>query len=54
MIVFQRFIIDGPGSRTVFNGLEALRDLLYTRANRMISGKEKVSTSAATLSKLAY
>ncbi|XP_070573717.1 uncharacterized protein [Ptychodera flava] len=32
-----RFIIDGPGSKTVFNGHTPSFDLKYTRANRYIS-----------------
>ncbi|XP_070574642.1 uncharacterized protein [Ptychodera flava] len=33
----HRYIIDGPGSKTVFNGHEPLVDLLYTRANAYVS-----------------
>ncbi|XP_070573761.1 uncharacterized protein [Ptychodera flava] len=33
----HRFIIDGPGSKTVFNGHKPSFDLKYTRANRYIS-----------------
>ncbi|KAL5015119.1 hypothetical protein ScPMuIL_009389 [Solemya velum] len=33
----HRVIIDGPGSMTVFHGLEPLVDLLYTRANRHVT-----------------
>ena len=35
----HRIIIDGKGSNTVYNGHEFKTDLLYTRANRYISGK---------------
>ena len=35
---FFRYIIDGPGSMTVFNGDKKLVDLLYTRSNTYISG----------------
>ncbi|XP_070573951.1 uncharacterized protein [Ptychodera flava] len=33
----HRYVIDGSGSRTVFNGHEPLVDLLYTRANKYVS-----------------
>ncbi|XP_038050876.1 uncharacterized protein LOC119724026 [Patiria miniata] len=33
----HRYITDGPGSRTVFNGYEELIDLLYTRSNTFIA-----------------
>ncbi|XP_066289112.1 uncharacterized protein [Branchiostoma lanceolatum] len=33
----HRWIVDGEGSRTVFNGHEPLVDLRYTRANRYVS-----------------
>ncbi|XP_035668224.1 uncharacterized protein LOC118410558 isoform X2 [Branchiostoma floridae] len=33
----HRWIVDGQGSRTVFNGHEPLVDMLYTRANRYVS-----------------
>ncbi|KAL5014713.1 hypothetical protein ScPMuIL_008983 [Solemya velum] len=33
----HRLIIDGPGSMTVFHGLDPLVDLLYTRANRHVT-----------------
>ena len=36
---YHRVIIDGPGSTTVFNGGEAMTDLLYTRYNNFIEGK---------------
>ena len=37
----HRIIIDGSGSDTVYNGHEFKTDLLYTRANRYISGKNE-------------
>eukprot|EP00058_Branchiostoma_floridae_P000530 XP_002586018.1 hypothetical protein BRAFLDRAFT_110184 [Branchiostoma floridae] len=33
----HRWIVDGEGSRTVFNGHEPLVDMRYTRANRYVS-----------------
>eukprot|EP00058_Branchiostoma_floridae_P003025 XP_002588513.1 hypothetical protein BRAFLDRAFT_79466 [Branchiostoma floridae] len=33
----HRWIVDGEGSRTVFNGHEPLVDMWYTRANRYVS-----------------
>jgi hypothetical protein len=33
-----RHIIDGEGSQAVFNGPYPMTDLLFTRANRFISG----------------
>ncbi|OPL20852.1 hypothetical protein AM593_04348, partial [Mytilus galloprovincialis] len=33
----HRLIVDGPGSKAVFNGLEPKTDLLYTRHNTYIS-----------------
>ncbi|CAH1258771.1 JAG1 [Branchiostoma lanceolatum] len=33
----HRAIVDGEGSRTVFNGHEPLEDMLYTRANTYVS-----------------
>ena len=38
MCVLFRYIIDGIGSRTVFNGPKQLVDELYTRANQMVAG----------------
>ena len=35
----HRFIIDGPGSKTVFNGNQIGFDLLYTLTNHYIAGK---------------
>ena len=34
-----RIIIDGSGSRTVFNGPTPLYDALYSKANNFITGK---------------
>ncbi|XP_064646638.1 uncharacterized protein LOC135499666 isoform X2 [Lineus longissimus] len=34
----HRRVIDGPGAKTMFNGLKPLEDLLYTRANRFVGG----------------
>ena len=33
-----RYITDGPGSMTVFNGYEKLVDMLYTRSNTFMAG----------------
>ncbi|KAK3612515.1 hypothetical protein CHS0354_024486 [Potamilus streckersoni] len=33
----HRIIIDGPGSRSVFNGDKPLQDILYTRINNFVS-----------------
>ncbi|KAK3612537.1 hypothetical protein CHS0354_024514 [Potamilus streckersoni] len=33
----HRIIIDGPGSRTVFNGDKPMQDILYTRINNFVS-----------------
>lgn len=33
-------IVDGPGSKTLFNGHTPLEDLMYTKANTFISGKQ--------------
>ena len=33
-----RYIIDGPGSMTVFNGVEEFVDELYTRSNTIMAG----------------
>ena len=38
MLYFHRSILDGQGSKTVFNGHEPLIDGIYTRVNRMFTG----------------
>jgi hypothetical protein len=35
----HRIIVDGKGSETVYNGHEFKFDLMYTRANRYVSGQ---------------
>ena len=37
--LYYRIIIDGSGSRTVFNGPTPLYDALYSKANSFITGK---------------
>ena len=37
--LYYRIIIDGSGSRTVFNGPIPLYDALYSKANNFITGK---------------
>ena len=39
VVHIYRYIKDGEGSRTVFNGIDALVDLRFSRGNRMIGGK---------------
>ena len=34
-----RVVQDGPGSLTVFNGPFFMTDMMFTRANRYVSGK---------------
>ena len=37
--ISPRFVVDGEGSGTVFNGPKQLIDLMYTRANKMVAGR---------------
>ena len=38
LFLYIRYIIDGPGSMTVFNGEMELVDMLYTRSNGYMAG----------------
>ena len=37
-LIYDRYVVDGPTTRAVFNGAKQLVELTYTRANTMVAG----------------